>query len=287
MNPKKLLSLYGLKWDPFSPDLPSEAIIKTPRFDQFCWRVETLTLEGGFALISGDSGLGKSVNLRALSDHLVKIREITVGELSRPQSGIADFYRELGYLFGIELKVSNRYGGYRALREKWKSHVDSTLLRPVLLIDEAQEMQPAVLSELRLLASAQFDSQLLLTVVLSGDNRLNNQLRTPELVPLGTRIRTRLNLEPFTKQDLLSMLRECTDRAGNPNFMTEELQSTIAEHSAGNPRIMMALAGEILALGMQKELRVLDESLYFSIYGGPSRPGGRSASKKHPAEARQ
>jgi type II secretory pathway predicted ATPase ExeA len=287
MNPKKLLSLYGLKWDPFSPDLPSEAIIKTPRFDQFCWRVETLTLEGGFALISGDSGLGKSVNLRALSDHLVKIREITVGELSRPQSGIADFYRELGHLFGIELKVSNRYGGYRALREKWKSHVDSTLLRPVLLIDEAQEMQPAVLSELRLLVSSQFDSQLLLTVVFAGDNRLNNQLRTPELVPLGTRMRTRLNLEPLTKQDLLSMLRECTHRAGNSNIMTEELQSTIAEHSAGNPRIMMALAGEILSLAMQKELRVLDESLYFLIYGGPSRPGGRLASKKHASEARQ
>jgi type II secretory pathway predicted ATPase ExeA len=287
MNPKKLLSLYGLKWDPFSPDLPTEAIIKTPRFEQFAWRVETLTLEGGFALISGDSGLGKSVSLRALSSHLSKIREITVGEFSRPQSGIADFYRELGYLFGIELRVSNRYGGYRALREKWKGHIESTLLRPVLLIDEAQEMQHSVLSELRLLASAQFDSQLLLTVVLSGDNRLNNQLRTPELIPLGTRIRTRLVLEPYTKQDLLSMLREGIDRAGSPKLMTEELQSTIAEHSAGNPRIMMALAGEILALAMKKELPVLDESLYFSIYGGPSRGAGRSASKKVSSEARQ
>ena len=70
-------------------------------------------------------------------------------------------------------------------------------------------------------------------------------------------------------------------------MMTEELQSTIAEHSAGNPRIMMALAGEILSLAMQKELRVLDESLYFLIYDGPSRPGGRLASKKHASEARQ
>ena len=287
MNQKRLLSLYGLKWDPFSPDLPAEAIIKTTRFEQFAWRVETLTLEGGFALISGDSGLGKSVSLRALSSHLSKIREITIGEFSCPQSGIADFYRELGYLFGIELRVSNRYGGYRALREKWKSHIESTLLRPVLLIDEAQEMQSSVLSELRLLASAQFDSQLLLTVVLCGDGRLNNQLRTPELIPLGTRIRTRLALEPYTKQDLLSMLREGIDRAGNLKLMSEALQSTIAEHSAGNPRIMMAIAGEILALAMQKELPVLDESLYFSIYGGPSRGAGRGASKKALSEARQ
>ena len=78
------------------------------------------------------------------------------------------------------------------------------------------------------------------------------------------------------------MLREGIDRAGNPKLMTDELQSTIAEHSAGNPRIMMALAGEILALAMKKELPVLDESLYFSIYGGPSRTGRRSAQKQNP-----
>ena len=279
MNPKKILSLYSLKWDPFSPELPVEAIIRTPRFDQFCWRVETLTLEGGFALISGDSGLGKSVSLRVLADHLSKIRELSVGELSRPQSGMGDFYRELGYLFGIELRASNRWGGYRALRDKWRNHIESTLLRPVLLIDEAQEMHPIILSELRLLASAQFDSQLLLTVILAGDNRLNNRLRTPELIPLGTRLRARLTMEPYTKQDLLSLLRESIARAGNAKLMTEELQITIAEHSAGNPRIMMALASEILALGMKKETQVLDESLYFEIYNGPPKGGGGPTAK--------
>ena len=50
---KKLLSLYGLKWSPFSSEVPTEALYLTPRVESFCWRVEQLTSEGGFALVTG------------------------------------------------------------------------------------------------------------------------------------------------------------------------------------------------------------------------------------------
>jgi type II secretory pathway predicted ATPase ExeA len=58
---KKLLSLYGLKWNPFAPDVPVEALLSTPKVDNFCWRIENLAREGGFALVTGDPGTGKSV----------------------------------------------------------------------------------------------------------------------------------------------------------------------------------------------------------------------------------
>lgn len=45
-------------------------------------------------------------------------------------------------MFGVELKPNNRWGGFKALRERWQAHLEKTLLRPVLLIDEAQEMSP-------------------------------------------------------------------------------------------------------------------------------------------------
>jgi hypothetical protein len=48
-----MLSLYGLKWNPFAPDVPTEALQVTPRLESFCWRVEQLAGEGGFALITG------------------------------------------------------------------------------------------------------------------------------------------------------------------------------------------------------------------------------------------
>lgn len=276
MSQKKLLALYGLKWNPFASDMPCEGIHLSQSFENFAWRVESLTLDGGFALITGDPGLGKSIAMRSLHEHLSRIRDIQVTAWTRPQSGLVDFYREIGHLFGIDLKTSNRWGGYRALREKWLNHISSTLLRPVILIDEAQEMPLPVLSELRLLASAQYDSQILLTVVFSGDSRFTERLKTPELLPLGTRLRTRLVLESQPKNELTALLREVCCRAGAPQLMSDDLYTTIAEHSAGNIRIMMGLAKDVLALGCKKEhTPQLNASLYFEAFPRVQSPGTR------------
>ena len=134
---KKLLALYGLKWNPFAPELPSEALYRTPPVEHFLWHVQqSLVAEGGFALISGDPGTGKSVALRLLAEHVGSQRDITVGAIVHPSSTLADFYREMGDLFGVDLKPSNRWGGFKHLRERWQTHLDSTLTRPILLIDE-------------------------------------------------------------------------------------------------------------------------------------------------------
>jgi general secretion pathway protein A len=109
--------------------------------------------------------------------------------ISRPQANIADFYREMGELFGIELRPHNRWGGAKILRQHWRAHIQSTVSRPVLLVDGAQEMQPAVLAELRLLASAHLDSHILLATVLAGDGRLAERLRSDEVLPLASRMR--------------------------------------------------------------------------------------------------
>src|SRR6516165_10312032 len=87
---KKLLALYGLKWNPFAPDVPVEALYATKRIESFCWRVEQLAGEGGFALITGAPGIGKSVTLRILADRLAQKRDVTVGVLSRPQAALSD-----------------------------------------------------------------------------------------------------------------------------------------------------------------------------------------------------
>ena len=99
MNAKKLLSLWGLKWNPFSPELPSEALLVTAKIESFAWRVEQLVQEGGFALISGESGTGKSVALRIVAERLSALRDVVVGVVERPQSKSGDFYRELGDIF--------------------------------------------------------------------------------------------------------------------------------------------------------------------------------------------
>jgi general secretion pathway protein A len=268
---KKLLALYGLKWNPFSPELPTEALYVTPRIEQFYWRIEQhLIQEGGFALITGDPGTGKSVVLRLLAERLAQLRELRAGAIAHPSSNLADFYREMGDLFGVELKPHNRWGGFKALRERWLAHLEGTLLRPVLLIDEAQEMHPTVLNELRLLSSTQFDSRTLLTVVLAGDARLTTKLRRDELLPLGSRLRTRLVMEYADRNELMACLKHLLASAGNATLMSPQLMHTLCDHAVGNYRVMTSMAAELLAAAAQQEITQLDEKLYLEVFATPA-----------------
>jgi general secretion pathway protein A len=277
MNSKKLLALYGLKWNPFSPELPSDGLLVTAKIEHFAWRVEQLVQEGGFALVTGEPGTGKSVALRIIAGRLQALRDVMVGVIERPQSKTADFYRELGDIFAVKLAPHNRWGGFKALRERWKAHVASSRVRPVLLIDEAQEMSPDVLGELRILSSADFDATSLLTVVLSGDGRLLELLRQEDLVPLGTRIRTRLVTEAASRDEFLELLRHALSKAGNATLMTAELMEALVDHSSGNYRLLMNMGGELLAYGMANEVAQLDEQCYLELYQSQS---SRPAIKK-------
>ncbi len=277
MNAKRLLSLWGLKWNPFSPELPSEGLLVTAAIENFAWRVEQLVQEGGFAMICGESGTGKSVALRIVAERLAALREVAVGVLERPQSRPADFYRELGDVFAVKLTPWNRWGGFKALRERWRAHVTSSHIKPVLLVDEAQEMSVEVLNELRILSSADFDAKSLLTVVLAGDGRLLERLQHPDLVPLATRIRTRLCIAAASREELSELLDHALAKAGNAALMTAELRSTLADHASGNYRLLMTMGGELLAYGMTQEAAQLDEKSYLEVFQ-PTRP--RPSSKK-------
>ena len=276
---KKQLALYSLKYNPFTAQVPVEALYVTPAIDHFCWRVETqLVNDGGFALLSGDPGAGKSVTLRLLASRLATQRDVSVGVLSHATSNIADFYREMGDIFGVTLRPHNRWGGFKMLRERWVAHLEATHVHMVLIADEAQEMPPAVLNELRLLSSDQFDSRALLSVVLAGDARLNNKLVREDLLPLGSRIRIRLPLEPSDREALVRMLTHLVTEAGNASLMTPELVQTLAEHAMGNPRILCATAAELLATAVHAEVSVLDEKLYLEHFSARHPRRGRKAS---------
>ena len=210
------------------------------------------------------------MTLRVLAERLSGLRDVQVGVLSRPQAGMADFYREMGELFGVELHPHNRHGGAKVLRARWQGHIDASQCRPVLIADEGQEMQLSLLNELRLLSSARLDSHLLLTVVLAGDQRLIERFRAEDLLPLGSRMRVRLALERSTPEELQECLRHTLQKAGATKLMTSEVIATVCDHAQGNQRALMNMAGELLALAAQREAPQIDEKLFFELSATPS-----------------
>jgi len=262
----KLLNLYGLKFNPFAQNVPASALLTTPPIENFCWRIEQQIGEGGFALTTGEPGSGKSAALRILAERLNSLPDLAVGLLTRPQANLADFYRELGHLFGVPLSPHNRWNSSKALREKWLAHIETSVHRPVLLVDEAQEMNTSVFSELRLLSSADLDSRSILTIILAGDQRLLSRLEELDLLPIASRVRSRLRLETHSPKQLQDCLTYLLKAAGNTKLLTPSLLTTLCEHAAGNLRLLMNLANDLLAAACHQERELIDEKLYFEIF---------------------
>jgi type II secretory pathway predicted ATPase ExeA len=162
-------------------------------------------------------------------------------------------------------------------------HIATTLTRPVLVLDEAQEAHVSLFSELRMLASKELDTRQLLCVVLVGDARLVERLRSPELLPLGSRIRRRLVLEYASRDELLTCLENLLDAAGNASLMTTELKNTLVDHAAGNYRVLMNLADELLSAAADAELPRLDEKLFLETFAAIARSKNSAAKRKSTA----
>jgi type II secretory pathway predicted ATPase ExeA len=281
MGNTDIRSLYGLKYNPFLPDVPPEGLYTIPGTQPFALRVQNMASQGGFALIVGDPGLGKSKTLQQIALRLENIPDLTVGVMQRPQSSVGDFYRELGELFEVGLTPANRYGGFKALRNRWKAHCNSTLMRPVLLVDEAQHVSTECLTELRLMQSDRFDSQSLLFIILCGDNRLPERFRSADLMPLGSRIGPRLVMMPLSPEQLQDYLRFALEQAGNAQLMTAELISILAAHCANNLRVLNHMAAELLAAAAEQNLPRIDEALFFKVFSpSDGRPRPNPSNKR-------
>lgn len=144
-------------------------------------------------------------------------------------------------------------------------------------------MHSSVLSELRLLCSDQLDSRSLLTVVLSGDDRLPEMFRSRELIPLGTRIRARLDMGFLPPLRLKEHLHHLLTESGNPNLMTDEVLATLCERAAGNLRILMGLGAELLEAAIQRQTDRIDEKLFFDIFAPPT---NHRSKQKNPSTTR-
>jgi len=273
-----MLALYSLKHNPFCQEVPVSALHVTPAVEHFCWRIEHQLSEGGFALITGAPGSGKSATLRILAERLDNLCDVTVGVLTRPHAFVADFYRELGSLFSVPVTPHNRWVGAKVLRQKWIAHMEGSLYRPVLLVDEAQAMSAAALCELRMLSSDQLDSRSILTIVLCGDERLTHKLQTDDLLPVASRIRCRLRYQPSTSKELRECLCNHLRKAGNPRLISEPVIAALCEHAAGNYRVLMNMANDLLAAALHDEADSIDEQLFFKVFDIRAEERGRSKS---------
>jgi len=114
------------------------------------------------------------------------------------------------------------------------------------------------------------------TILLAGDQRLAALLAEPDWLPIASRIRSRLGLEALPPKALQECLNHLLKAAGNPLLLSPGLAQTLCEHAAGNLRLLMNMANELLAAACQQERERLDEKLYFEVFALDPKPAKKT-----------
>ena len=85
-------------------------------------------------------------------------------------------------------------------------------------------------------------------------------------MPIASRIRSRLRLEPAGIEELRNCLCHLLKNAGNPRLISQSVINALSEHAAGNYRTLMNMANDLLAAALRRELDQIDEKLFFEVF---------------------
>ena len=197
--------------------------------------------EGGFMLLTGEVGTGKTTVSRYLLSQLPE--NTVIGTLNQPSVTEADLYQAVCDAFSLHyVKEMSRHDLFKTL-ETFLHENQRKNVKTILLLDEAQHLSPSVLEHLRLLTNLETNEQKLLQVILIGQPELNELLCLPELRQLAQRITARYHLMPLTVDEVDAYLRYRLQIAGcfQPLFNRKAV-AALHKASGGIPRIINVLA---------------------------------------------
>jgi len=240
---------YGLKALPFNitPD-PRFLFFSNGHREAFEHIVFGITQRKGFIQITGEVGAGKSTICRAVLEELDDGTS-TALILNPVMTGIQLLRSVLR-----ELDLDDRGNDRVRLTERLntflleRADVDEEV---VLLIDEAQDMSPELLEQVRLLSNLETDDRKLLQIVLVGQPELKTMLASDSLRQLSQRITIRFHLEPIRRDEIKAYILHRLQVAGSngrPSF-TPAAYRAIHRHSRGVPRLVNAVCDKSLLCG--------------------------------------
>ena len=195
-------SFFGLNEKPFSitPD-PRYLFISERHGEALAHLVYGVTESGGFVQLTGEVGTGKTTLVRSLLQSRMPANA-DVAVVLNPQISAREFLVTICEELGIG--VPEDRNSIKALIDKLNQHLldaHADGRRTILVVDEAQNLQPDVLEEVRLLTNLETARQKLLQIILIGQPELRELLARNDLRQLAQRITGRYHLEPLSRSE--------------------------------------------------------------------------------------
>jgi general secretion pathway protein A len=273
------LQFFGLAEKPFAitPD-PRYLYLSGRHADALAHLVYGINEAGGFIQLTGEVGTGKTTTIRSLLARAPKSAEIAL--ILNPRLSATEFLRALCEELGLGAD-DNAGADNKSLvdllnRYLLRAHAQGR--RVVLVVDEAQNLAPDVLEQVRLLTNLETETQKLLQIILIGQPELRKLLAREDLRQIAQRITARFHLDPLSRDETYAYVRHRLRVAGaTTDIFTRGSLREIYRISGGIPRVINILCDRAMLGAYTQELHQVPASLVrragAEIFGREFLPG--------------
>jgi general secretion pathway protein A len=238
---------YGLSERPFTLIPDPDFLYPSPQH-QYAWTCLEygLTQRLGFIVLTGEVGTGKTTLIKSLLKKAS--RQQRIGVIYQTSFAAEDLLELLLREFNIKGHLTTRVSRLDAFNQ-FLLTAYSRGEHVVLIVDEAQNLGPEALEELRLLSNLQSEKEFLLQVILVGQPALQERLGHPSLMQLANRISLQYHLLPLDRKETKEYIAFRLARAGGSGIFTDSALEKLYEYTKGVPRRINNYADLALVAG--------------------------------------
>jgi len=268
------LELFDLEEHPFrlSPD-PNFLYLSPQHARALAYIESTLWFTDGFVVITGEIGCGKTTLIEKFLSELDET--VTVARIAQTQVTSEQFLQALLLQFGYRPFDM----GKAELLDTINRHLEELIIhdrKVVIVIDEAQNLEPTVLEEIRMLSGIGMGREKVLSIILAGQPELNDTLDAPELEQLAQRTRLRYHLKALGEAEIGAYIQHRLRVAGSGEHAVFDPDTfpLVYRYTGGVPRLintlcdtalLCAFADNVNAIG-EKELATAIDELQWTDY---------------------
>jgi len=253
-------SYYGFREKPFSLLPDPDFFYKSSKHGAALNVLEFgLFNRSGFIVITGEIGTGKSLLLRKMMDEAGK--ELTLGMISNTHGQSQNLTQWIPAVFKLRSKSKDPVAAYRNFSDFLRQEQTKNR-RVVLVVDEAQNLSPGMLEELRLLSNLNSGKDPILQIVLSGQPGLRDLLRRSDMVQFAQRIDAEYHLVPMDAAETNQYIRHRVRTAGRELPLFEEAAfPLIYRLTGGVPRLINQVCERSLVYGFAESAKKISARL--------------------------